>query len=295
MSGIRVLAALTVVGCAFVVAGSAGADEPGPPGGKEPPQAPVTVGAAGPPGYVVVASGFVPVPGSALEHASVSCPAGTVVFGGGVNFSSDSLAVNVNSSYPLGTQGWQGWVSNATGAATSFKVSAVCAKQPAGYQVVKKTFPNPGLSQTGGAVACPATALVLAGGGYSSSRDLFVNMNGTYPFYGDRYGWVTEMNNGSSSYATVATYAICAKKPGPAGLAYFGALTPNPDGSQSLGEVDCGAHSGRVPIGGGVRSYSKSLDVNVNSSYPVGSAWRVYENNSSGGDSLVAVSAVCVS
>jgi hypothetical protein len=299
MRGIRGLWALVVVGCAFVLAGSAGANKPtAVPGDKQPPPAAALVGPPGPTGYEVVATALLALPADSQVFGEVSCSAGKVVWGGGVIVDSGDMAANMNSSYPNTTtkKSWRAYVSNATVDATTFSVWAVCAKQPAGYAIVKKTFANPAGLQSGGLTACAATATVLGGGTSSSSRSTLVNINSTYPYtVAGKFGWVTDMNNNSLSDATLTTYAICAKQPAPGGLSFeyvTDPAVPNPVGEQTPASASC--HGGRVTISGGVLSTSKELQVNLNTSRPDSSGWGVWENNGSLIEQKLKPFVVCV-
>ena len=82
--------------------------------------------AARPPkGYQIVSSGSLGSPANQQVHGSVGCPSGKTLLGGGVFVTSSSVLVNVNSDYPSGN-GWAADVNNASGAATTFSVYAIC-------------------------------------------------------------------------------------------------------------------------------------------------------------------------
>ena len=136
MRGLRWFAVLPVLGCAFVVAGSAGAEKPpapppspgtpasgsgeqkdsleavpvsaDPSSGKAGASAAGTVGPAAPTGYIIVDSPSLGSPVGKQVHGKVVCPAGTVVWGGGALVDSGDLAASINSSRPYQTtKGWE--------------------------------------------------------------------------------------------------------------------------------------------------------------------------------------------
>jgi hypothetical protein len=289
VSRLRWVVGLAVVGSAFVLAGWTGAT---------PPRAP-SRGARDPGGYTVVTNGPLAVPNGALVHATTSCPAGTVVWGGGTyNSASTSLAAAVNGTYPLASKrGWQVDVTNASGGDSTFYAYAICAAQPSGYKIVKATFPDPAGLGTGGLAACSSSSVPLSGGGDSSSTQLDVNLNSTYPFSSaSSSGWVTDVSNPSADDATLTVYAICAKKPGPSGYEIVaGPIGTNAAGQQSYAYADCSGAN--VAVGGGVWSSSRDTAVIASTSdpYPTDQHWAGYENNGSSIDQKFRAYAVCVS
>ena len=323
MGRLRWFSALAVLGCAFVVAGSAAADKPpapppspgtpasgsgeqkdsleavpvsgDPSSGKGAPAAADPVGPAAPTGYTRVVSGFLGSPAGKQVHGKAVCPAGTVVWGGGVSFSSSDLAANINSSRPYQTKGWEVWVNNGSASDSHFVVYAVCAKKPAGYAVVKHAVANRAGEQTFGSAACAGTKVELGGGVFSASRKLSVSINSAYPgsaLSGFR-GWVAYMNNASTANAKMTVYSICANPVIPGYEVLLGPATANPDGNQTFASQDCTA--GKSPVGGGIYSDSPSLLVSLNSTNPQGIGWTGYESNASGADTTMNALVICVS
>lgn len=141
------------------IAGAASGNRPAPSDGslgsaviKEPPAR-----------YTVVNSGPLPSGYGSQDLGSVSCPAHTVVYGGGVLLASDGLDTNVNSSWPT-NNGWSAYVNNASTASTSFTVYAVCGAATTGYAVISgKMYNNPAHSQTIATATCPRGTDVLGG------------------------------------------------------------------------------------------------------------------------------------
>jgi hypothetical protein len=67
---------------------------------------------------------YVANPAYTQSFASVSCPSGTTIRGGGI-FGTGGTGQSVNSTYPSGN-GWAGYMNNTTGTYQQFQVYAVC-------------------------------------------------------------------------------------------------------------------------------------------------------------------------
>ena len=254
--------------------------------------------AATPSGYMVVVSGFMTAPNGSRTRGVAVCPptrAGVArqPQGGGVVISSGSTGANVASSFPYRTT-WIGDVTNASGADTTFQVYAVCAKPKSGYALVA-TFgvTNPAGSQTRGTASCPTGTKVLGGGVYSATVSLGVNINSSFP---NQNGWAVDMNNATSSTDTFDVYAVCSKyssKTPPGYAVVIGTTQGNVSGTQSQADAICPA--GESPLGGGGYSDSLSTSTNMNSTFPIGSQWGVFENNGSSFDSSITAVVICAS
>jgi hypothetical protein len=224
------------------------------------------------------------------SHGTAKCGAGTVVWGGGVYITGSSLALRVNSSYPLSTTGWQAYVVNDSGADTSFSVSAVCAKKPTGYKVMKKTVPSFAFAQATAVSSCGSLKAV-GGGGSTPSRSLDVAINSTYPRFSPP-GWRTDLSNDTDLDTTVTSYAICVSTAVPGDYTWGAIPTDNPPHTQTAESIDCGSFD-KVPISGGVESSSKSPSVTLATSAPVGTKWKIWQNNPTDDDATVKRFAIC--
>jgi hypothetical protein len=297
----RTAPALVLVGaCALAAAGTAAAGAPP----KAPREAvPVSIAAPGKAlpaatvggaprilkGYSVVSSGPLSAPAESQTRGRVSCPFPLVVLGGGVFVQSTSTLVSVNSSFPAtSTPGWIADVNNASGLDTTFSVSAICAQQPRHYSIVfGNAVDNPSGSQVVAQARCPTGSQPLSGGPFSSSFQLFTNVNTTI---NSQHGWTVVENNASAEDDSVTADVICAKINGY--LAVPGQTVVNPAGSQTFSTSSCPAPS--VVVGGGTASNAPSVGVNVNSSIIDANGWDSYENNASGVDFQELTTAICV-
>ena len=102
-----------------------------------------------PPGYHRVFSSPIPIPPSQLDHGGqVTCPTGTVPWGGGAGFTGGiaGSGENINTSAPT-ADGWRARYNNSsTRPNDAFAVEAICARKPLGYTVAFATVDNPRLS-----------------------------------------------------------------------------------------------------------------------------------------------------
>jgi hypothetical protein len=162
---------------------------------------------------VVTASGYAN-PG-ATDSASVSCPAKTVVVGGGAVAAGNDLGVGINSSIANklgpGQTEWAAAMSNTSSSGDAFDVVAICRPKPLGYAIVD----GPEVSVAPGSTAevsatCPGFfSLPLSGGGFTTyqTTDSGLAINATFP--GAGY-WATLWENGGSTTRSVAATVICA-------------------------------------------------------------------------------------
>jgi hypothetical protein len=129
------------------------------------------------------------------------------VLGGGIISNSDSVAVNINSTFPQ-NNGWRADLNNNTTPDTTFDVQAVCGKKPRGYAIV--TGPqvlNPAFTQTLATATCPDGTVKLSGGDLSFSFSPAVDLGSAS---GTATGWETFENNGQFFDTTVEALAVCA-------------------------------------------------------------------------------------
>jgi hypothetical protein len=235
---------------------------------------PVTATPAGklPRRYVQVHSQLFSAGQFTQTRGTVLCPIGTVVYGGGVLITATGLNANVNSSFPAGNT-WIAEVNNV-GEPTTFSVYAICGKPVRNYQIVESgSFTDPAGQQVTGTAPCPAHTVVLGGGSVSNTGSTAVLINSTFP---QDNGWRTDMNDNTNFDTTFNVFAICGKKPRDYSV-QVGAPVTNAPSSQDLATVTCPA--GQLPLGGGGVSSSGSVTVDLNSSFPDGATWRLFEDN----------------
>ena len=263
MQHARLLQSVAVIGaCLATVAGAAGAYASAAP-----------VVRSRPVGYKIVSKQFA-APAGVESGGMVRCPKGTVPLGGSAFADSSPQArVNVSASFPFGAV-WGAAVKNSSDVATTFHVTAVCAKQPKGYrQLQSKVVANPALRQTQAAATCPQGTMPLGGGGFTSSAGTDVTMNGTAP---NGRSWIVRENNGGSTDETTGAIAVCGHMRGY--KVVRGKLLHLASGTSGGTFAACPAPT--VPIGGGVDAPG-SVGVNFQGSFPTGNEWDAFVNNSS--------------
>jgi hypothetical protein len=251
-------------------------------------------------GYTIVSNGPLSNPNGVQSFGDVSCPTGTVAYGGGVVGQSDGLFQDVNGSFPLVSggvaTGWRDYVDNDSGSDSSFTVYAVCAKKSKNYGVVSAEFSNPIGLQSSGSVTCPLTPRgkvmkPFGGGGIGTSFGLFQNINSSLPRTSPR-GWRVDMNNASGANEDFRVYAVCGTKRG----WIVSAGNPVTQSAFSQTAADASCPSGKVDVGGGVFSSSGSTHVNLNTTFPPTTLiWRSFENNDTSGNPTITPYVVCLS
>jgi hypothetical protein len=241
-----------------------------------------TAEAAPPAGYVTVHSALVSAPNGLQTHGVVVCPTGKVVLGGGVDIQSSSVDANVNGTYPEGTTEWGADVNNASGAAISFRVWAVCGKKNAAYKVVVSglSIDAPPHSDSAFSISCPIGTKVLGGGAATDSSSTDVNLNSSYPTHkklgtSTQFSWNVDVNNATASDRFVTPVAVCGTSAGY--RVVTGPTVSMITGGRTAAHVTC--PSPKLPLSGGVKAHSADLGVNLNSSFPSTTAWRMAEND----------------
>lgn len=206
--------------------------------------------ATAPPGYHQVISAPIPIPPGSFDSAGhATCPAGTVPWGGGTGFTGGvaSAGENINTSEPTGN-GWQARFNNSgTRPDDTFRVDAICAKQPAGYTTTFTTVDNPPGTQSAAIAVCPTGTRLLSGGTLSSADTVDVQLLSAFPLGPERFKSV--MWNGSGTDQRLTTFAICGHRPaGYTITSASGADTGGPD--TLIGQAQCPA--GTSILGGGI-------------------------------------------
>jgi hypothetical protein len=163
-------------------------------------------------GYLQQKSASVSNPAGLQSSASVGCPSGKQLLGGGTLSSSRSTLVNLNSSWPGGmTLVWNVDMDNASSATAAFNVYSVCASLnvvATSYQLAGGTaVPNPPDSQTSATAICPGGLSALGGGVVSSSSATDVTVGATFPLTG---GWSGDENNAGGGNEFVTAFVLCA-------------------------------------------------------------------------------------
>src|SRR5262249_31794599 len=156
--------------------------------------------------YTIKSGPFVENPSGTQVRATVTCPSGSKPLSGGVSATSDSLAVNINSTMPEGRD-WVAEENNASPDAGAGSAFVVCAKLPGYTVVLGDSFDNPAGGSTESFATCPAPTLPVGGGASSNALSHDVNVGGMGI---SGTGFVSFMDNASAFDFLSSTTAICA-------------------------------------------------------------------------------------
>lgn len=139
-----------------------------------------------------------------IGHASINCPAGTIVTGGGYASNPDRL--RVYNSTMTGNNGWQVYVQNKGANEELFNVYATClTAQGSSTAKVKQFSVNAGIWNYQPAV-CPSGTLTTSGG-FAMSNGL--SMYGSYMDSTNKTKWWGFAVNDSASSQVINAYASC--------------------------------------------------------------------------------------
>lgn len=250
--------------------------------------------AVAPPGYQLVQKAFSAPQSSFTTLDSVSCPAGTVTWGGGNYLSAWSPPVYLASSY------WNGatpgaWVvaeGNTNPFTASFGVMALCAKKPTGYKLVTSTVTIHPFQVNGGTDTCPTGKVLLSGGFASTSDKTTVRAESAAPIPGNAAFQAFEVNT-TQTDQTFHVYALCAAKP--AGYTRKSTSTTVAPGAQVRITTNCPANT--AVIGGGIRvnPLADFGTVSAEESHPDfnSKGWVVMLDNTGTTAETLSASAIC--
>jgi hypothetical protein len=157
---------------------------------------------------LVQVNGFTNPHGSE-SAATVSCPTGTAVFGGGALSTAADVNVNLADSFPLATgNGWRADVNNGSSDDHTITAFAICARPSRHYAVVSSGDASavPG-TQASASVSCAGTSVPLGGGVISSADNLQINANSLRP---ESHGWTAFVNDASRVGGPFDARVVCA-------------------------------------------------------------------------------------
>jgi hypothetical protein len=250
-----------------------------------------------PSGYTVVTSAAVTAVAGAQTPGSVSCPGSEEPSEGGANAYAGTWAVNINSSYPIGTA-WEVWVNNATAYNYTFYVYAICLKANPKEQVITtEGYVSP--DQTNSATSeCPKGLAVVGGGASVSSEDIWLGMNSSTPnqFSASRTAWTSAITDADSvNGEDFWTFAICRPKPKDYAIVTGATADPTPGTGIQMAAL-CPGNSKAIGGGGFVDYQSSDVGeymVDLYTNLVRDGAWYTSYENGSLSTRAVTVMAVC--
>ncbi len=220
------------------------------------------------------------VPANDIAQATVACPAGSVVTGGG--FATNTGVIVYTQS--MQGNGWQAYGRNTTGSGKLLNAYAVCLHNTSGTtsQVLNQVTVS--ASTYGQAVAtCPGGSVVTGGGWASSANNLDV-----YNSSKSGNGWQVYATNLTGSGQLLNAYAIC-----------LSGDAAHSDQSGSQNSINGGANGSTtgtcasgLATGGG---FAKNTGIAIyNTSQNSSTTWTTYGNNTTGGSLLLNGYVICL-
>ncbi len=223
----------------------------------------------------------VSIPAGSVGHATVACPAGSVVVGGG--FAAGNNMVVYTQS--MEGNGWGAYAKNNYSSAQLLNSYAICLSGTSGttQQILKQiTVAAGGVGYD--TAACPGGSVVTGGGFASSADSLWVyntSMNGN--------GWSAYARNTSGSSQLFNIYGICLSSAGGSTSAILKQVTIS-GGGVGNGEALCPAGTlvtgGGYALGNGLVIYNSTMSLDR-------TKWDAYATNTSGTSQLMNIYAIC--
>jgi hypothetical protein len=146
-----------------------------------------------------------PAPAGGVGIAMVTCPAGTLVTGGGWQVGSNG-AVKVGLSKQSGN-GWQVIGSNTSGSSKQVTAYATCLSGVSGTTTTKTKVKIVGGGGTGTAVVKCASGDLVTGGGFRIEEGLMAHT--TVPYTDGTDEWQTYAKNTAGSDRELDGFAVC--------------------------------------------------------------------------------------
>jgi hypothetical protein len=237
--------------------------------------------------YTEMATWNATVGGGGTMSIGATCPADSIVVGGGFMSSAEVVFVE---QYKDGN-GWTVMATNTAGSGREVYAYAVCLHYAYGASATQVhdqvTMPGNGLKQA--LVTCP-TGSIASGGGWKAQDE---NVR-VYQSIRSSNGWYIEARNESSSAKSLSVYAVCLSVTGATATEVGeGISVPG----NSLGKAIVTCPWGRVLTGGGFGAGSGGELIVHGSSGPWGTdkQWRAYATNTSGSSQTFQGRAVCLS
>jgi hypothetical protein len=153
--------------------------------------------------YQVRIGSNVTIPGHQLGSASLSCPAGSALLGGGP--APDKHILRLNDSQPLNTGTWWTEIINDSSESLNVNVWGTCATDIANHRVASRSFSAGAGQYLRTTVACPAGTTVLGGGAglvHGYITDSFPSLDGRE--------WIVYTLNNTGVQDSGAASVLCA-------------------------------------------------------------------------------------
>jgi hypothetical protein len=210
-----------------------------------------------------------------------SCPAGTVVTGGGFSASNNILV----SGQSKMLDSWQIWAVNTGSVDGTLTAYAVCmATTRASSELTLRLGTPAGPGRASATAPCPAGS-VLTNGGYYIGGDgiAWIVRNGPAGT-----AWTTLARRDDGKTPLLSVYAMCLSN-APAVSSSVSSSTEIAPGEKGFAEIAC--PEGKGITGGG---WQAGADLLVVTAAPLDGAWRVYAKNTGSQTQTLEAQAVCL-
>lgn len=155
--------------------------------------------------------GQVTVGPSLKKQAVATCPAGSIVTGGGFHAYPDGSLRVYNSSKADSGVGWQSWAENLTASNKTHHAYAICLSGSGGTTAKVLRSANIPPNSSGYAIPTCASSTLVTGGGFAAQADLLIYSN-SGPYSDDEWR-VYVKNTSLTQTRTLFGYAICLSLP----------------------------------------------------------------------------------
>jgi hypothetical protein len=151
----------------------------------------------------------VTAPAGGIGHGVASCPADSVVTGGGWATNSAGTMVVYNSS--KSGNGWQIYAKNIGGSSELLNAYAICLSGTSGTTSHTWTQVSIPAGDIGSATGTCGSGTLATGGGFAASSDLYIY--NTSMSVGSNKKWTSYATNSSGSSKLLNGYAVCISFP----------------------------------------------------------------------------------
>jgi hypothetical protein len=148
-------------------------------------------------------------PAGTQATATATCPARTVVLGGGAQSSSDDGRAFLLSAYPATTKTYTAVIWNGSPRDEQLAVYAICGKRPLGYELNASTGSGTGPAELTGGGHCTLLGKVVIGGGVRIANPQPLISIAT-SFADEDTQWLTNVDVQTGGVQTTTIYSICA-------------------------------------------------------------------------------------
>jgi hypothetical protein len=138
------------------------------------------------------------------------CPTGTVLLGGGVFSTSDSVNAFATSAFPRGPHAYAASMWNGTNRDEKLNVFAICGAKPPRYKIVNRPVTTSVTAMTDivAGAGCPMGTSVIGGGVKITDPRPTVSLGESLPE--SRMQWSSQILTSASGMVTETSSAICA-------------------------------------------------------------------------------------